>query len=152
MLPTFSGRYQTRIFLTLFVGVPVTVLYAIFVGGLPLSLPLLWTLLGVLLAIFIVGAILDPLYIVIQWTRWDRDWPFAYQFFFSIVEFGIVIGLASAGWIPWLNEFDFQQGAVIRVAIWHFAWVFSIGFLLLLGPLGVFFVRWRYKGGEFGKL
>lgn len=151
MLPTFRGRYETRLFLTLFIGVPVTLIYAFFIGGLGFNAQLVWALLGVLLALFIVGAILDPLYIVIQWLRWDRDWPFAYQFFFTIIEFGIVIALASIGWIPWLNEADFQQSVVIRVAIWHFFWVFLVSFLLLLGPLGVFFVRWRYKGGEFGR-
>ncbi len=152
MLPTLRGRIETRLFLILFVGLPVTFLYALAVGGLPLDTRLLLVLLGVLLALFIVGVILDPVYILIQKLRWDRDWPFAYQFFFSIIEFVIVLALASLGWIPWLDAFLFQQGEVIRIAIFHFAWVFLIGFLLLLGPLAVLFVRWRYKGGRFGRL
>lgn len=152
MLPTLRGRIETRLFLIIVVGLPVTFLYALFVRGLPYDGGLLLMLLGVLLALLVVGVILDPLYILIQRLRWDRDWPFAYQFFFSIIEFVIVLSLASLGWIPWLDEFAFQRGETIRLASFHFAWVFLIGFFLLLGPLAVLFVRWRYKGGRFGRL
>ena len=37
--------------------------------------------------ILVLGLILDVLYIQIQRFHWDQDWPFAYQFFFSIAEF-----------------------------------------------------------------
>jgi hypothetical protein len=43
-----------------------------------------------------IGFILDPVYIWIQRRRWDRDWPFAYQFFFSWVEFGLVLWRSSS--------------------------------------------------------
>lgn len=153
MLPTFPGRIQTRLFLTLVIGLPITLIYALIISGAgPTFTPLLLMLLGVLGALFIVGVILDPIYILIQWLRWDSDWPFAYQFFFTIVEFALVLTFASLGWVPWINEALFDQPGTYRIAIGHFLWIFFIGFFLITGPLAAFFIRWRYKGGQFGRL
>jgi hypothetical protein len=102
MIPTLSGRIQTRLFLFVFLGLPITALFAYAHNGwvwdwgqAQIFFLFLTTLLG-------VGLLLDPVYIFIQSVRWDRDWPFAFQFFFSIIEFGIVVGLMFNDLIPWL--------------------------------------------------
>ena len=55
-----------------------------------------------------MGLILDVLYIQIQRFHWDQDWPFAYQFFFSIVEFFIVFYAMDFGYL----DFMFPDGRI----------------------------------------
>ena len=44
------------------------------------------------------------------------------------------------------------SSAAIGLATLHFTCVFTPSFLALLGPMQAIFVRWRFKGGQFGKL
>ena len=165
MLPTLLGRWQTRVFLLIFVGLPISAVYAIWLARFapvvgrffppwirPLG-PVVYDVrpLQVLCLLFVVGIVLDPLYIFLQKFRWDRDWPFVFQFFVSIMEFFIVLGLIRADVLPfmparWLGENDY------RYFFLHFGLVFVPSFLALLGFIQIFMVRWRYKGGEWGRL
>lgn len=156
MIPTLMGRWQVRLFLFAVIGLPVTFFYILWVlifglNGFPFSY-VTGQLYGFLLAILLLGLVLDPLYIFIQTFRWDRDWPFAFQLFFSWVEFGIVLTLARLGWVPWLDEAFFNIDGAIRIAIGHFTWVFIPSFIALLGLIQVLFIRWRFKAGRFGRL
>jgi len=152
MIPTLSGRIQSRLFLFVMLGLPITALFAYLYSGMAWNPVVAETLLLFLATITGVGLILDVVYIGLQKLRWDRDWPFAYQFFFSIVEFGIVLALAAVGLIPWLPEPVFGTLSGQMMAAMHFTSVFIPSFLALLGPISVFFIRWRFKAGQFGKL
>lgn len=149
MIPTFAGRLQTRIFLFLFIGLPVTLAFGAAQIGWQWDWSTIQIFVWFLCAITGVGLLLDPIYIFLQTTRWDRDWPFAYQAFFSWVEFGVVFYVARAGLIPFLPEAAFQS---LGTPTLHFTLVFVPSFLALLGPLQVLFIRWRFKGGQLGKL
>lgn len=159
MVPTLKGRWQTRILLFLWIGVPVTFLFSLWVAG-PRSpqLPLFgWHYdilpFQILSLLLIVGLILDPVYIYFQQFRWERDWPFAFQFFFSIVEFIIVLGLV------WWGVLDFgrprpqlhssEQYLLYTI---HFGFVFIPSFIAVLCLVQIFMIRWRFKGGEWGRL
>ena len=151
MIPSLMGRLQTRIFLYLFVGWPVTFIFAWWNTG------DLWgdnvsVFFLILTTILILGLILDPIYIWIQHFRWERDWPFAFQFFFSWIEFGIVVFLIRAQYLPWFSDNLFQDSGEIWTAVYHFSWVFFPSFLLLLGGMQLFFIRWRFKAAEFGRM
>jgi hypothetical protein len=166
MAPTLLGRLQTRILLFLSIGLPVTVLYAIWLSGRsrqdPSGASPEWivALAGVRLDIrpvqilcllLLVGAVLDFLYIQLQHFRWDRDWPFAFQFVASIGEFAIVLALVKLDMIPfmpsrWVGAGDYPY------LILHFAWFFVPSFVALLGFIQIFMVRWRHKGCEWGRL
>ncbi|MGE0407486.1 MAG: hypothetical protein AB7O65_14420, partial [Candidatus Korobacteraceae bacterium] len=101
-----------------------------------------------LLVLLIVGLILDLLYIQIQRFHWDQDWPFAYQFFFSWVEFFIVFFAMDLG----LLDFLFPEARIpFSTAVTHFSWVFFFSFIGVLALVQIFFVRWRFKGGELGR-
>lgn len=152
MIPTLAGRLQTRIFLFLFIGLPITLIYGYAVAGWQWDWRTIQIFVWFLCTITGLGLLLDPVYIFLQTTRWDRDWPFAYQFFFSWVEFGVVFFVARAGLIPFLPEFAFQGSRGLGIATLHFTLVFIPSFLALLGPLQAIFVRWRFKGGQFGKM
>ncbi len=153
MIPTLLGRIHTRLLLYILLGLPITALFAFVHNGWAWEWNQARMFFLVLTTILGVGLILDPVYIAMQSLRWDRDWPFAFQFFFSIVEFGIVIGLMANNLIPWLS-IDNMKGVDVdyTTITLHFISVFVPSFLALLGPVSVFLIRWRFKAGQLGKL
>ena len=100
MIPTLAGRLQTRIFLFLFIGLPVTFAFGFLMAGWQWDWSVIQVFVWFLCAVTGFGLLLDPLYIFAQSTRWERDWPFVFQAFFSWVEFGVVFFVARAGLLP----------------------------------------------------
>lgn len=146
MTPTLLGRWQTRLLLYVCLGLPITCLYAIFLNEWrwpPLIGPFTF-----ISAILVLGLFLDVAYAQLQRLRWDQDWPFAFQFVFSIVEFFVVYGLMNLGF---LDEILPEGRIPLPVAATHFAFVFVPSFLALVGGLQIFLPRWRYNGGELGR-
>ena len=151
MTPTLLGRWQTRLLLFLVIGLPITALYAFYLNdwvwapiNVPLKVPFLF-----ITAIVVLGLIVDIPYIQIQRFRWDNDWPFAFQFFFSILEFLAIFGLMRAGLLePVLSANDIPEFSTAAI---HFALVFVPSFLAVLGGIQIFYIRWRFKGGELGR-
>ena len=145
MLPTLKGRWLTRILLFFWIGLPVTLVYSLYIAT-PESpvLPLIgWN----------YGLLLDPVYIHFQQYRWERDWPFAFQFFFSIVEFLIVLALVWRGALDFTRSpLDLHTPENYLLFAVHFACVFIPSFLALLGFIQIFMIRWRFKGGEWGRM
>ncbi len=156
MLPTLKGRWQTRILLFLWIGVPITFLFSLGVAG-PRSptLPFVgWHYdilpFQILSLLLIVGLILDPVYIYFQQFRWERDWPFAFQFFFTIFEFVIVLALVNWGVLDGFSRRTQHQNYMLYTI--HFACVFIPSFIAVLGIVQTFMIRWRFKGGEWGRM
>jgi hypothetical protein len=145
MTPTLFGRWQTRILLYLVLGLPITLLYSLYLNR--WTWPPFWDPFVFLSLILALGLVLDILYIQLQNLRWDADWPFAFQFVVSIGEFLLVWWLMSEGWFDSLLV-DGGGRIPFTTAAYHFACVFVPSFVALLGFLQIFFVRWRYKGGE----
>jgi hypothetical protein len=164
MLPTLLGRWQTRILLFVFVGSPISAVYAVWLASLaPVTgrpQPWIRSLGGVIYDVrplqivcllLIVGIALDMVYIGLQKFRWERDWPFVFQFFVCIIEFFIVLGLIKADALPfmparWLSANEYPYFFL------QFGLMFVPSFVALLGFIQIFMVRWRYKGGEWGRL
>lgn len=153
MTPTLLGRWQTRLLLFVVLGLPITFFWGMYKEGWPWPPPTQLDSIFIQSFIFItcilvLGLVLDVLYMQIQRFHWDQDWPFAYQFFFSIVEFLIVF---------YAVDYDLLEVLFDRVkptftdAACHFALVFIPSFLALLGGVQIFMVRWRFKGGELGR-
>ena len=169
MTPTFLGRWQTRILLFLIIGIPITLVYAVWlVDNDTLDLAAFsppWVIeispspplradirpIQILCLLLVVGVVLDILYILLQRLRWDRDWPFAFQFFVSIVEFVIVLALVSADLVPFMPA-QWMSADDIPYFVLHFSLVFIPSFIALLGFIQIFMIRWRFKGGEWGRL
>ncbi|MEZ5870464.1 MAG: hypothetical protein R3D32_01215 [Nitratireductor sp.] len=151
MTPTLMGRWQTRIILFFIVGLPVTLLFAL-AWTRDFSDPGFTMVFLVLMTIFLVGMVLDPAYILVQSLRWENDWPFAFQLFFSICEFLVVLALIAADWLPFAHASVIDDPEMRKMLFSHFAVVVTFSILALLGPLQVFLPRWRYKGGEVGRL
>jgi hypothetical protein len=159
MLPTLKGRWLTRILLFIWIGLPVTLLFSLLIAGpgsprLPFA-GLNYDLLPfqILSLLLIVGLILDPVYIYFQQYRWERDWPFAFQFFFSIIEFVIVLALVWWGALDFSRSpLDLHTPETYLLITLHFACVFIPSFIALLGFVQIFMIRWRFKGGEWGRM
>jgi hypothetical protein len=162
MLPTLLGRWQTRLLLILCIGLPVTALYSIWLANqMPAVGRTPWIKsfgpvrcdirpVQILCLLLLLGVVLDVIYTGLQKFRWDRDWPFAFQFFASIGEFAGIIALVRLDAFPfmpaeWIRPQDYQY------FILHFTLVFIPSFIALLGFIQVFMVRWRYNGGEWGR-
>lgn len=146
MTPTLLGRWQTRLLLFLVIALPITALFSLFLGlG---AVGRFWDPFAFVIAMTVIGLVLDPVYIQIQRFRWDNDWPFAFQFFFTILEFGIAVGAMNAGL--------FDPFLVSRIgfgtAVTQFILIFVPSFLALLGGVQIFLIQWRFKGGELGRL
>lgn len=139
------GRWQTRILLYLIIGLPITAVYSFYLGLVDVGRYL--DPFAFLTAILIVGLLADYAYIQIQRFRWDNDWPFAFQLFFSILEFLVVLGLMTAGLLDWLlvERIDWD------VAATHFTLVLIPSFIGVLAGVQLFLIRWRFKGGEIGR-
>ena len=137
MTPTLSGRWQIRVFLLATVGLLISILVALGIGG-NFQVPLM-----ALLYVLLFGLVWDVLYQVITSYRWDRDWPTSYQVAAGVIEGALVWALISTGKLPGIAKpphfiiFLIQYGAI---------WL-SI-FLLTQGPLRIFWMKWRYQGGQ----
>jgi hypothetical protein len=149
MLPTLSGRIQTRLLLFFIIGLPATFLWSWYNEA---RLPIISFPYIMLVSVLLVGLLLDPVYIYLQGFRWDQDWPFAFQLASMIFEFGVVIGIIMYSRHPYIPAVALRTNDDLLFISSHFVSVLIPSFLLLLGPLQVFLVRWRYKSGELGRL
>jgi hypothetical protein len=150
MLPSYLGRWTTRLLLFVVFGIPITFFWSWWLGGSINNLSQTpWLVIVTLLGL---GLILDPLYMVLQRFRWDRDWPFVFQFIAMIAEFVILMFLVSWNFIPWLRPNVIASSTDFWNVVIHFTLVFIPSFISLLGFLQIFLVRWRFKAGELGRL
>lgn len=153
MTPTLIGRWHTRLILFVVIGLPVTLLFALHATNWDYwppryDLPAFQYPFYFLTAILLLGLALDVAYMQIQRFHWDQDWPFAYQFFFSIVEYLIIY---YAAWDGWLDVVFTEFRPTWNDTVYHFSTVFALSFLALLGGVQIFLIRWRFKGGELGR-
>lgn len=152
MIPTLFGRWQTRIYLTLFVGLWVTALvtyllwqfYPDFSGAEYTFWRLARTTFTILAMVLVIGLVWDLIYMLIQKPRWDRDWPFAFQFLSGIWEGVIIYLIIRFIALPFLPDVPPLDAFSI-----HYLSVFLISFAVLFGPLKTAFPVWRYHGGQF---
>lgn len=143
MVPTLFGRIQTRLFLLLFVGGPVTLLITpVLPVDVPLSTRYQATFI-VLAAVAVIGIGWELLYHLLMQWRWEKDWPTLLGLATAVPE-GILVGaLAVNGNLPGL------PGPVPAVAfLIHFVAVWLAVWLMANGPMRVPFIRWRFRGGR----
>jgi hypothetical protein len=146
MLPTLWGRIQSRIVFTLFIGGLVT----LFVTPI---LPLGTGIGGkyqigytVLVTVTVLGILWEMLYhFVMQW-RWEKDWPTLFGLLTAIPEGILVWVLLLAGVVPGIDALDGLGSLsywILFALVWLAVWVFANG------PMRVFSIHWRFRGGRF---
>jgi hypothetical protein len=141
MLPTLSGRIQTRVFLLAVVGGIVTLFVA---PILPIDAGLgrrYWISFVVLFLVALIGIGWELLYHFLMQFRWEKDWPTLFGLVTLIPEGLLLWGLLKTGLI-----FD---GPVSSLAFWiHFTLVWLAVWVVANGPMRVPFIRWRFRGGR----
>jgi hypothetical protein len=142
VIPSLSGRIQTRILLLATVGV----VWTLIVGPLlPAAAPLgdVYTMaLQALLLVAILGSILwEPLYHLIQQYRWEKDWPTLFALLAGIPE-----GLLAFFLMQGSGQMD--GGVSGPTFFWHFATVWVVVWTVASGPMRVVLIRWRFRGGR----
>jgi hypothetical protein len=145
MVPTLSGRIQTRIFLLLGVGIPWTLIIT------PLAPRQAGASVGhlyevtfwVLAEVIIVGCVLwDPIYHGLMQFRWEKDWPIM----FLLLE-GITEGLLAYGLLHGIGPHP-RPGATAATFLVDFVPLWLLVWLAAIGPMRVLFHRWRFRGGQ----
>jgi len=142
VVPTFTGRLQTRLFSMVVIGLPWTLLMCLALapaaGGLG---PILRAGLFSLGATLAVGLVLwEPLYHFLMQFRWEKDWPTLFVLTESVPEAALV----------WLLLDRLGPGAPFGVFLTLFFSTWLVVFLVLHGPMRVVFLRWRFRGGRLG--
>lgn len=143
MLPTLSGRIQTRLFATAIIGG----IWAIFISpllpaeGAPLDAKY-QAMYGVLLIVGVVGVLWELVYHGLQQFRWEKDWPTLFGFV-TLVNEGIVAYLiARSSLLSWTEGLPFKTFLVGFLTTWVVIWLF------VNGPMRIFNVHWRFNGGR----
>jgi hypothetical protein len=150
MTPTLFGRIQTRIFLALVIGVPWTLLVTPFLPGnrgdrslgdvASALYPLTFLALGLMVAI---GCVLwEPLYHALQQFRWERDWPVMFALLVVIPEAILLWFVLQA------IDLDTEGIATRTTFIVHIASTWVLMWLFAIGPIRIFLVRYRFRGGR----
>lgn len=141
MVPTLSGRIQTRIAV---LGVVGSLWMLIITPALPQNAPLgdmyQATFLTLGLAIGL-GVIWELIYHGLQQFRWEKDWPALFGLVLVVPEGLVVWGVLKA--FP--KSVPTPNGASFLIA---FATVWLVTWMWVNGPMRVPFVHWRFRGGR----
>ena len=143
MVPTLTGRIQTRIFLLAVVGGLITlIIVPILPGSAPLGDKYQDGFL-VLLSVAVVGVFWELLYHLLMQWRWEKDWPTLFGLVEGVPEGVLIWILLSAGAIPGIAGSVGGAAFLIQfVLVWLGVW------LVANGPMRVPFIRWRFHGGR----
>ena len=143
MVPTLTGRIQTRIFLLAVVGGLITlIIVPILPGSAPLGDKYQDGFL-VLLSVAVVGVLWELLYHLLMQWRWEKDWPTLFGLVEGVPEGVLIWILLSAGAIPGIAGSVGGAAFLIQfVLVWLGVW------LVANGPMRVPFIRWRFHGGR----
>lgn len=142
MTPTLFGRWQTRLLLLATIGVIVSLPFAMGLIDQRPNLVYFW----ILGYVAIFGLIWDVVYDHLQKSRWDRDWPAAYQLVAGIWELGFIFcGVKVLGFLP----IPIPKTALpIRAFLLHYSLVWLTVFIASQSLMRIIFPRWRFRGGQ----
>ncbi|HWH28127.1 MAG TPA: hypothetical protein VNU26_04045 [Mycobacteriales bacterium] len=142
MTPTLLGRIQTRIFLLAVIGSLVAL---VITPVLPMDAPLgdkYRAMFGVLLIVGVVGIAWELLYHFLQQFRWEKDWPTLFGLVLGVPEGVVAYLVAKSGVLGATEDISLAAFVVGFTAVW------LATFLFVNGPMRIFTVHWRYRGGR----
>ena len=144
MIPTLSGRIQTRIFVLAVIGSLTTLLISLVLPKAPDSLGETYkTTFAVLIAVTVLGIGWELIYHALMQIRWEKDRPMLFGLITAINEGALVWFLIKADVIPGVDS-----GLAFSTFLVDFGVVWLVTFLFVNGPMRVPFIRWRHNGGR----
>lgn len=145
MTPTLLGRWQTRFLLLGTVGVLITLMFGAFYGNFITPLALLGY-------VIIIGFGWDILYNFLQTCRWERDWPPIFFAGAGVIEGAFIWTLVKADFVWNLLGLSQMPGVASDLTLAqfaaHYGTVWLVTFLILLGPIKIILLEWRFRGGR----
>lgn len=140
MIPTLTGRMQTRLFLLATVGLAWTIVVVPLLPRFGASLGDVYaTAILALFVIALMGLGWELLYHFIQQYRWEKDWPILYALVEGLPEgilaFAVVDAVVTNGPHP-------------ITFFLHFFTTWIVVWLAAVGPLRMVLIRWRFRGGR----
>jgi hypothetical protein len=145
VVPTLSGRIQTRLFLLTVVGVPWTLLISYIGPHNSGSLASLYEVtFWVLAEVAVVGCLFfEPLYHFLMQFRWEKDWPISFSLLVGIPEGILAFYLLSV-----IGPDPHPPVATTATFLTQFITLWILVWLTAIGPMRVLIPRWRYRGGR----
>ncbi|GAA3397410.1 hypothetical protein [Cryptosporangium minutisporangium] len=146
MLPTLWGRIQSRIVFTLVIGGLVTLFVTpllplgVGIGG---KYRIAYT---VLVTVTVIGVLWELLYHFLMQWRWEKDWPTLLGLLTFLNEGLLIWALLLVGAVPGIEGLTGLQSLsywILFILVWVAVWVFANG------PMRVFSIHWRFRGGRF---
>jgi hypothetical protein len=143
VVPTLTGRIQTRIFLLAVAGGLITLIVVpLLPGRAPLGDKYRDGFL-VLLVVAVLGVLWELLYHLLMQWRWEKDWPTLFGLTEAIPEGALIWALLRIGAIPGIVGTVSAADFLIQfILVWLGVW------LVANGPMRVPFIRWRFHGGR----
>jgi hypothetical protein len=142
MTPTLLGRIQTRIAVLVVVGGLWTAIVTLVLPGLPATMSLgerYAVTYRVLAIVLLLGVVWEFVYHGLQQFRWEKDWP---------TLFGLLTGI-NEGLAAWLVGSARLESLPLQAFLVHFVTTWVITWAWINGPMQIFFIRWRFRGGRF---
>jgi len=142
MLPTLNGRIQTRIFLIVVIGGLWTLVIGPLLPGPGTVAEKYRTMVEILAIVAVLGVFWEFLYHGLQQFRWEKDWPTLFGLLLGIPEGIVAFLVARSGPLPYAAEVSVAAFVVGFGTTWIVTWVF------VNGPMRIFTVHWRFRGGR----
>lgn len=142
MLPTLSGRIQTRLFLILVVGGLWAVVISPLLPGPGSTDDHYRAMYAVLIIVAVLGVAWEFVYHGLQQFRWEKDWPTLLGLLVGVPEGVLAYAVASSGVLPWAEDISVTAFLVGFGTTWLVTWLF------VNGPMRVLNVHWRFRGGR----
>ncbi|MEO1646093.1 MAG: hypothetical protein AAFR67_12965 [Chloroflexota bacterium] len=136
MTPVLIGRWQTRSFMMLVFGIPISLLFGI-AWGTPL-IPVL-----ALLYVLDIGLVLDVIWDWVQRRRWENDFPPVLHVATGAIEGTVFWLLLQSIGLPFI-----PASLPFARFLLHYCTVFFVIFCVLWGLMKVLFPWWRFQGGR----
>lgn len=142
MLPTLSGRLQSRILVLGIIGGLWTIIIAPLLpdgATIAKSYEIAFIVLAIVIAL---GIGWEFIYHGLQQFRWEKDWP---------TMFGLLTGI-NEGILAWLVlryglPVDYRPSPLVYTLQFGTTWL--VVWVVLNGPLRAIFPHWRFRGGRF---
>jgi hypothetical protein len=166
MTPVFLGRIQTRIFVAVVIGglwtlfiTPFLLINAPGQDGYQLAFTLPDGLFGdtykltfaALAVVTVFGCLVwEPIYHGAMQFRWEKDWPAFFNFWQVVPEGITTFLLLHVSWINPLPDIGPDKEQFVPVLAFTFLFVSTwiVTWLFANGPMKIFFLRWRFNGGQ----
>ncbi len=142
MLPTLFGRIQTRIFVVAVIGGIWAIVIGPLLPGDGTTTEKYLAMYGVLLIVGALGVLWEVGYHGLMQFRWEKDWPTLFGLVTAVPEGIVAYYVAHGSLLAWTEDIPVNTFVVGFGTTWVVTW------LWVNGPMRIFTVHWRFRGGR----